>query len=253
MSQPLQRLCDRFRALTRRMLLRLGLARLVSLVVVLAAGLILLDYFLRFDHVGRAAALAVLLAAAAWCVWADLVRPMRMRWSDEQVLEYLDRTLYGGHDRLTNYAELVRGAGVIEADRPGGGELLRQAVEALAGEVHRVDLRAAVRKKAVRRWQWAAAAIVLAAVGGGWIVQSVGTPRHAYAAIVRAALARRRHPGARGRGSDRPPGRSRPHARPRDAHLRGPRRRGPSQHEADRADDVPDRRGRGGVYVREAG
>src|SRR4051794_15592995 len=98
-------LCDQFRARFRRLVMQLALCRLlvVSLVLVLAASAV--DWWLRPGALGRCAMLGLLIlniAAAAFL----LLRPMRRRWSDVEVLTYLDAIDPSRGDRLISLHEL---------------------------------------------------------------------------------------------------------------------------------------------------
>ena len=70
----------------RRLLLALGLGRLVCIGTLVLAALVLFDFVWHFGHVERFVALAALIATLAFILVRDLVQPLQQKWSDKDVL-----------------------------------------------------------------------------------------------------------------------------------------------------------------------
>jgi len=151
--RELSKICRRFRAMLRGALVRLGVARLVTLLLALVASVLLLDYWLRFTTGGRSMAFLAVASGAALLVYFELVRPLRRRWSVEDVLHYLDRTLPESQDSLTVLAELTgEPERVVEAHGDRGRAILDDAVERLEPFVRQVEPATLLHRRWVRRW-----------------------------------------------------------------------------------------------------
>lgn len=160
-------ICARFRATLRGMLLRWGLARLAVGLLLLAAALMAGDYLLRFSSGGRATGLALLLLAAGSLLYFELLRPLRRKWTDREVLGYLDRTLPGSEDSLVTLAELSAEPGAIpEARSERGRAVLDAAVQDLDPFVEKVRLQQVFRAGRLRRWELAAVLVVAGFAAG---------------------------------------------------------------------------------------
>ena len=166
MTNDLKQICDQFRARMRRALTWLGLSRLISLALALAAGLIIVDFFWHFGHGERFVALALFLGVSVFVIVRDLIHPLRQSWSDKEVLAYLDAAP-NSQDRLTNLAELAHPETIVEAASPEGHAVVEQAARQLQQELAQVEVAGAIQVRVVRRWQqWAALALVLGATVG---------------------------------------------------------------------------------------
>lgn len=181
MTDRLHDLCDRFRAAMRRLLLLLGVSRLVSIGLAVAVALILADFFWHFGHAERFAALAILVGVVTLVVLRDLVQPLRQAWSDKEVLRYLDSTIPGSHDRLINIDELQHLDQVAEAASPEGRAVAQEAVANLERGLEQLDLSGVWQRQSVGRWLRGAVAVLLAGLGLGAIGQ-FATAEH-YTAI----------------------------------------------------------------------
>ncbi len=146
------------------MLMRLGLSRLVCVALVVALLLIVGDFIWHFGHVARFLSLGILLAAVVAVVIFDLIRPLGHSWSRGQVLDYLDRVLPGGDDRLTNLAELRDIDSIAEAESAEGRALVDSAVADLEQTVGGLRLRVVVDRGIVRRWLRLAAGVVVVCI-----------------------------------------------------------------------------------------
>lgn len=171
MTNRLQNLCDRFRAGMARLLLVLGVSRLVGIGLAVAAALVLTDFFWHFGHAERCAALAILIGVVAWIVLRDLVQPLRQHWSDKEVLRYLDSTIPGSNDRLTSFDELQHPEKVAEAASPEGQAVVQEAVAHLERGLEQLDLSGVWQRQAVGRWLRGAAAALLLCLGIGAVGQ----------------------------------------------------------------------------------
>ncbi|MBL8796531.1 MAG: hypothetical protein JNM56_21705 [Planctomycetia bacterium] len=165
MTDRLHQLCDHFRVLLRRLLLLLGVSRLVSISLAVTVALILIDFCWHFGSVERFTALALWLGVVAFVVLRDLVQPLRQGWSDQEVLRYLDATMTGSNDRLTNLDELRQPDKVAEAASPAGRAVVQEALVQLERGLDQLDLSGVWQRQAVRRWLRAAATILLASLG----------------------------------------------------------------------------------------
>jgi len=160
MTDRLKNLCDRFRFLMRRLLLTLGVSRLISIALATLVVLVLIDFFWHFGHVERFVALAALLGAIAFVVLHDLIQPLRQSWSDKEVLHYLDSVIPGSNDRLTNIDELQSPEKIAEAASPHGASLVRDALAGLEQGLAQTDLAGVCQRQSVHRWVRTAAGIL---------------------------------------------------------------------------------------------
>jgi len=160
----LAQVCDRFRSQVRRLLRRLAVSRLLVAVIVLLAGLITLDWYVRFGKPGRLVLLIVFLGVIGFVVFREFVWSVRRKWTDHEVLSYLDAVDPRSRDALVSFYEMGQPDAISETVTPEGRALVEHAVRELASAVDRVQVEDALRKGHVRRWQHAAAALVLAAV-----------------------------------------------------------------------------------------
>ena len=161
------RLCARFRARLWALTVQAGAARVVVTLIVAAAAGILLDWWLVFGAAMRLLELAALIAAVAAAGWWTLIVPARRRWSDRQVLGYLDSAADGGRGMLLDLHELSAAHEVPEMDRPVGRELAETAVEEMAASVGEADVAAALPRRRANAWSAGAAAAVLAVIVAG--------------------------------------------------------------------------------------
>ncbi len=171
MTDRLKNLCDRFRFLMRRLLLMLGVSRVVSVALVALVVLVLIDFFWHFGHVERFVALAALLGSVAFVVLRDLVQPLRQSWSDKEVLSYLDSVIPASNDRLTNIDELQHPEKVAEAASPEGRAMVRNAVAQLEAGLDQVDLSAVCQRQIVRNWLRVASVVLVCGLALGALGQ----------------------------------------------------------------------------------
>jgi len=165
MTDRLHNLCDRFRAGLARLLLVLGLTRLLGIGLALATVLVLADFGWHFGHAERWLALALLVGVIAWVVVRDLVQPLRHRWSDREVLHYLDAALPGSNDRLTSIDELQHPDRVAEAATPEGWAVVAEAATRLEQDLGQLDLSPVWRRQILGRWLRGAATVLLVCLG----------------------------------------------------------------------------------------
>jgi hypothetical protein len=188
MNERLHTLCEEFQARLRRLLLLLGVSRLVSITLIVVAVLVLADFFGHFGHTERFAALAVLLGAVGFVVFRDLVQPLRQRWSDKDVLHYLDSAIAGSNDRLTNIDELRQPERVAEAASPEGRAVVQEAVAQLERSLEGLDLTGVWQREAVHRWRRLAVVVLLAALGLGAIGQFATAEKYTAIGLGRLLL-----------------------------------------------------------------
>ncbi len=157
----LKAICSRFRRSLKTALVQLGTSRLLTFVLVTMAALILLDWWLRFGVAGRITAFVGLLLVVGTSIYFELVRPLIVRWSDTQVLEYLDGTIPEGHDALINLAELADLSQIPQAATELGRSFAQVAREELEPLLKQVRPARAIRRQSVARWTGIALAVVL--------------------------------------------------------------------------------------------
>jgi len=178
MTDRLQNLCNRFRLLMRRLLLLLGVSRVVSIALIAATALVLTDFFWHFGHVERFVALAGFIGAITFVGLRDLVQPLRQSWSDKEVLRYLDSAIPASNDRLTNIDELQHHDKVAEAASPQGRVMVQEAVTQLERGLEQIDLSKVCQRQTVRHWLRVAAAVLLGVVGLGAIGEFATAERY---------------------------------------------------------------------------
>jgi len=180
-TRRVDRLCDRFRAMLRRRHVATALAVLVVLAVLLAGAFGALDWWRRAGWPIRLVLLGAYLAALGSAAWFALIQPMRRRWSNREVLSYLDATSPRGRDMLMDLYELSAAQDRIEEARTEQGkQLADQALAELAPLADEVQPAGRFVARAVRRWLVAAG--IVAAVAVAFTVQY---PDHAQAALIR--------------------------------------------------------------------
>lgn len=126
--QHLERLCNAFRTRLRFVLLRTGLARSVALGVCLFALIAIVDWRLHFNSAVRSALLVAFVIAVSFAVWSMLLAPLLRRWSNRDVLGYLDNVLPDSQGMLLDYYELsTSGEQIQETETEVGRQLVEQS------------------------------------------------------------------------------------------------------------------------------
>lgn len=158
----LDHLCDAFRRRLRLLLAAVGLARVVSLAVLLFAGLLLVDWWLHLPTAARVVTLLIYLSAILISFWLTLVVPLRERWSNAAVLAHLDATVPESQGMLLDLHDLLTGRDrIAEVQGERGRQLAAEAVSRLGPLAETVPLSQAFQQRRVNRWL---------AVGGGLIL-----------------------------------------------------------------------------------
>ena len=138
--QHLDRLCIAFRRRLRLALIQAGLARIVAFCVVLFAAMSIVDWRLHLDSTWRSAQLVAFVIAVSYLVWSTLLGPLLCRWSNRDVLAYLDNVLPDSQGMLLDYYELATSSDAIqETETEIGRQLVEQsatAAELLASGIH---------------------------------------------------------------------------------------------------------------------
>ncbi|MEX1097485.1 MAG: hypothetical protein WED34_15675 [Planctomycetales bacterium] len=155
------RLCNAFRTRMKVLLARTGLARLVALAIVLFAAVAALDWWLHLDPVYRVVALALYLAALGGTLWFTLFEPLRRRWSDAEVLAYVDSTVPESGGMLLDLHELLTERDRIqEVESERGRQLADAAIEDIQAVAEQVRLSEAFHRRTANRWLLGAAGTI---------------------------------------------------------------------------------------------
>ena len=180
-TQRLDRLCDRFRTALKLRHLLTAAAMLIVLAVLLAGAFMAADWWRHFGWPVRLVLLVVYLAAVCSATWLTLIRPMTRRWSNRQVLSYLDATSPQGRDMLVDLYELSAARDQIqEIESAQGRELVDQALADLTPLAAQVRPRDSFVARPTRRCLLAAGIVLAAACG-----LAIGFPAHARSGIIR--------------------------------------------------------------------
>jgi len=164
----LNHLCNSFRRRLRLGLLTAGLGRVLVIGVLLFIGFAALDWWLHLPPVGRFASLAVYALVLAATVWLTIIRPLREKWSDRDVLARLDAIVPPEEAGLLDLYELVHSPEQIQEMQSGRGkELAESAITQLSERAQAASTGAAIHGKPARTWllRGLVVAAVLAGVG----------------------------------------------------------------------------------------
>lgn len=153
METRLNKICSQFRAKLRRLLLEYGILRTSFFCLVVALGLVLLDWRFRFSPDMRCLSLGILLIVACLCYYFDFHRPLRRTWDDEQILEYMDRTRPDGQDVLLTFRDLSNPEGMREWETDVGKQIINSTLTDLETRVQQVSVKEALRDRPVRLWR----------------------------------------------------------------------------------------------------
>ncbi len=164
----LERVCNQFRRRLKTLSVKAGVARIVLLAVTVTAAMLLLDWWARLAWPGRLLGLLVLLGGVVVTFIWTLYRPLKQRWSNEQILSYVDSTApSGGRGMLLDLYELLHKDQVQELDSPIGEQLAEQAVQELEPAVERIKVAGSFETKKASNWVAAATVAVLVFLGVG--------------------------------------------------------------------------------------
>ena len=164
----LERVCDQFRRRLKTLSVKAGLARIVLLLVTVTAVMLLLDWWARLAWPGRLLGLLGLLVGVVVTFIWTLYRPLKQRWTNEQILSYVDSTApSGGRGMLLDLYELLHKEQVQELDSPIGQELAEQAVQELEPAVKQIKVAGSFHTKKASNWIAAATVALLVFLGVG--------------------------------------------------------------------------------------
>jgi hypothetical protein len=161
MSQTVQRqlesLCDHFRRRLKLALLRGGGGRAIALAVLLFSVFAVVDWRCHLSSSVRLVMLCVYLAGVFHVVRSVLVAPLRRRWSNEEVLGYLDNVLPDSQGMLLASYELCSASEQIQETETAIGRQLADQSGSLAEVIaSQIDLRRALNQRTANRWLSAA-------------------------------------------------------------------------------------------------
>lgn len=176
-ATSLQQLCGTFRRELRMLLLQIGISRVLVLAAGLVGILITLDWYLHYETLGRAVSLLILLAALGLAVTHEFILSLRRKWSDAEILSYLDAVDPESRDTLVSLHEMVADPGRVgESVTPEGRAILQHAVNELTANVGRIRVGGALERGKARAWRSAAIAVlVLTAAAGVPLREEVST------------------------------------------------------------------------------
>ena len=106
-TNVLDRICLRFRARLKTMQIQTGLARVALLGLLLLPAVFFMDWWAHLSTAWRLTALILWVAALAAVFWRTLWRPMGQRWTNEQILFYIDSVSPPDRRVLLELYELV--------------------------------------------------------------------------------------------------------------------------------------------------
>jgi hypothetical protein len=160
-TEMLDRICGGFRARLKALLFQAGVARAVVLALVLLPVFMFFDWWLHLGWAWRCLTLLIFLGGVIATIRLTLLGPISGKWSNEQVLSYLDSVTEEGEERgmLLDLYELQHETEVQELSSETGRELARAAVADLSPVVDRVRVGESVHRSAVARWTMVAAAL----------------------------------------------------------------------------------------------
>ncbi len=166
--RKLDRLCDRFRTRLKLLLARAGASRVAALALLLFGVIALVDWRLHLSSPWRLLALAGFLVALGLTAWVTLLRPLAARWTNRDVLAYLDHTVPEADGMLLDLYELSGDrAGIQEVDTPRGSELAAAAVADVAPKLGNLNMRSAFDAGPTGRWTMLAGLLAVVVVGVG--------------------------------------------------------------------------------------
>ncbi len=149
----LERICNAFRTRLRFLLLRAGLARTVSLGVLLFTIMAVVDWRLHLNFVVRFVLLAAFATAVLFAVWSMLIAPLLRRWTNRDVLGYLDNVLPNSQGMLLDYYELsTSGDEIQETETKIGRRLAEQSAAQADALAKRIQVGRALDHQKANRW-----------------------------------------------------------------------------------------------------
>ena len=164
-TRALDRLCAAFRRRIRSRLVQAGLCRLVILALALLPAFLVLDWWVHLETLWRVLALAGYLAALGSVAWWTMLAPMSRRWSNEEVLAYVDSTLPGGRGMLLELYQLLRGEGIQEMETALGRDMVEGARGDLAPLVEEAERSETLHGRRLARWALVAGVVALVFLG----------------------------------------------------------------------------------------
>ena len=163
----LQQICRQFRGRLRRLVLQLTVCRLLVAALVLLGAAIAVDWWFRWSAPGRWTLLACLVVAIVTGAVVQL-RLGRRRWTDLEVLTYLDSADRESHDSLVSLYEMANPEQIGETVTVEGRQMLELAVSRLGPAAQHAGLENVFQYEGLRRWRrWALAVVIMAAAAGG--------------------------------------------------------------------------------------
>lgn len=175
----LERLCAGFRRRLRMFQVQSGLARVALCGLLLLILSVALDAWMHLASGWRLLTLAAWAAGMGAAAWWTLLLPLRRRWSNLEILRYVDSTSPPGRAMLLDLYELTTARDAIaEAQTAEGQALAEQAAESLTTLPAQIRLGEALQQRRSLRWV-AAAGVLFALLAAAALSPGTGT----YAAV----------------------------------------------------------------------
>lgn len=173
-------ICERFRAKLRHLIVITGAARIATVGLVALSVCLAADWAFHFPWGWRVLPLAALLSGLGALTYWTILTPLRQRWTDAQVLNYIDSSAEYGEDMLLDLYELERGHEIQERQDLAGAKLADEAIAMLAPISERSHHDAALNRGYPNRW--AGACLSATAL---FLIGALLLPEHAAIGLTR--------------------------------------------------------------------
>ncbi|MFW6152378.1 MAG: hypothetical protein ACOC6C_05330, partial [Verrucomicrobiota bacterium] len=120
-----------------------------------------MDWWLHFGTVIRTALLLIFLGALGSVAWFTMAKSLRRKWSDRQILSYMDSVLPEEDAVALEYYELMSQDGIQEAESEIGRSLAERAKNDVRPLVQKAENVGFFRFRSVKRWALGAAVLAL--------------------------------------------------------------------------------------------
>ncbi|MBA4388929.1 MAG: hypothetical protein C0404_13180, partial [Verrucomicrobia bacterium] len=165
-EQTLTTICSQFRNRLRKMLMEYGVLQTVLLTLMVAAGMVLADWYFRFSPDMRMLSLVAVLAVLGTGILFGLYRPLKRAWSDREMLEYMDRAMEKGDDMMTTLSDLSHPEKMKEWETEQGKQIVRTIVSDLEARARNADVGKVLRLRPISLWRKVAVAVLALYVAG---------------------------------------------------------------------------------------
>jgi len=164
-TKRLDRLCGAFRAKLRAMVLQAGICRVLALALVLLPIFMAVDWWLHLGTAMRCLTLVFYLGVLGATLWWTLLAPLGRKWSNEEVLAYLDTVLPREKAMLLELYQLIRGQDIQESETGAGREMIEGAARELEPLVQQAAGSRTLHRRRAMRWMSLAGVLALLFAG----------------------------------------------------------------------------------------